>query len=80
MLGSLSQRRLTLLALAFGALCAILAFTRPDGGWEWVPAISGLAFFGTLAGRRVTRAPGGFGGTIMTGVRLYESLTKDYLD
>ena len=55
--GSLSLRHLTLLALAFGALCAILAFTRPDGGWEWVPAISGLAFFGTLAGRRVTRAP-----------------------
>lgn len=23
---------------------------------------------------------GGFGGTIMTGVRLYESFTKDYLD
>lgn len=48
---------MALLALAFGALCAILAFTRPDGGWEWAPAISGLALFGTLAGRRVTRAP-----------------------
>ena len=35
----------------------ILFFTRPDGGWEWLPAISGLAFFSTLAGRRVTRAP-----------------------
>lgn len=55
--GSPSQRRLTFLALAFGALCVILAFTRPEGGWEWLPAISGLAFFGTLAGRRVTRTP-----------------------
>ncbi|HET9426433.1 MAG TPA: phosphatase PAP2 family protein [Gemmatimonadaceae bacterium] len=53
----MSLRHLTLLAGAFGVLCAILAFTRPDGGWEWVPAISGLAFFGTLAGRRVTRVP-----------------------
>jgi membrane-associated phospholipid phosphatase len=57
LLASLSQRHLTLLAVAFAVSCAILAFTRPDGGWEWVPAISGLAFFGTLAGRRVTRAP-----------------------
>lgn len=57
MLGSLSLRHLTFLALAFFASCAILAFTRPDGGWEWVPALSGLAFFGTLAGRRVTRTP-----------------------
>ena len=57
MLGSLSLRQLVFLAVAFGALCATLAFTRPDGGWEWVPAIGGLAFFGTLAGRRVTRVP-----------------------
>ncbi len=57
LLGSLSLRHLILLAGAFVALCAALAFTRPDGGWEWVPAIAGFAFFATLAGRRVTRVP-----------------------
>ena len=57
MLGSLTLRHLVLLAGAFGALCTTLAFIRPAGGWEWVPAVGGLAFFATLAGRRVTRAP-----------------------
>lgn len=53
----LRLRTLTALAATAAAACVVLAFTRPDGGWEWVPAISGLALFGVLAGRRVSRAP-----------------------
>ena len=57
LLASLTLRQLTLLAAASGAGCVMLAFTRPDGGWEWVLATAGLAFFGSLAGRRITRVP-----------------------
>lgn len=51
------MRQLTLLAAASGAACALLAFTRPDGGWKWLPPITGLALFGSLAARRVSRIP-----------------------
>lgn len=53
----MSLRTLTVLAGVSAAACVALSFTRPDGGWEWLPAICGLAVFGVLAGRRVTRAP-----------------------
>ncbi len=45
-----------LAGISFGA-CVLLAFIRPDGGWEWVPALVGLGVFGILGGRRVTRVP-----------------------
>jgi membrane-associated phospholipid phosphatase len=54
---SLSTRSLAALAIASVAACVLLAITRPDGGWEWLPALAGLAVFGTLAGRRMTRVP-----------------------
>jgi membrane-associated phospholipid phosphatase len=53
----LSLRQLTLLAGASAAGCVVLAFTRPDGGFLWVPAIAGLGLFGMLAARRVSRVP-----------------------
>jgi membrane-associated phospholipid phosphatase len=53
----MSFRTLAVLAAISGLGCVVLAFLRPDGGWEWIPAIGGLAVFGTLAGRRVSRVP-----------------------
>ncbi len=53
---TLKQLWMVLAALSL-LLCAVLAFTRPYASWEWIPAILGLAIFGTLAGRKVTRTP-----------------------
>jgi membrane-associated phospholipid phosphatase len=53
----MSLRTLVVLAAISGLGCVVLAFLRPDGGWEWIPAISGFAIFGVLAGRRISRVP-----------------------